>query len=50
MTIYYRDEVGEIAVDVDENNIHFMNGECYFSSNGEEYRVSLGALIEIVKY
>ena len=50
MTVYYMDELGEVAVDVDFDNIQFMNGECYFSSNGEEYRVPLGALIEIVKY
>ena len=48
MTIYYRDELGEVGVDVDCNNIQFMNGECYFSNNGEEYRIAINALIEIV--
>ena len=50
MTVYYMDEVGVVGVDVDFYNIQFRNGECYFSSNGEEYRVPIGALIEIVKY
>ena len=48
MTIYYVDEIGETAMDVDFNNIQFCNGECYFSSDGKEYRVPIGALIEIV--
>ncbi len=48
MTIYYRDEIGEIAVDVDFNNIQFLGGECYFSSNGEEYRIKVEQLIEIL--
>lgn len=50
MTIYYYDELGMVAVDVDFYNIQFCNGECYFSSNGEEYRVPIGALIEIVAH
>lgn len=48
MIVYYRDEVGEIAVEVDFYNIQFCQGEAYFSSNGEEYRVRLENLIEIV--
>ena len=49
MTIYYVDELGEIAVDIDFNNIQFYNGEAYFSSNGEEYRVDINNIIEIVR-
>lgn len=48
MTIYYIDSLGEIAVDIDFNNIQFLNGECYFSSNGEEYRIKTENIIEIV--
>lgn len=48
MTIYYRDEIGEIGVDIDFYNIQFLNGECYFSSNGEEYRIKTEQLIEII--
>ena len=49
MTIYYADELGVIAVDVDFNNIQFCDGEAYFSSNGEEYRVNIDNIIEIVR-
>ena len=49
MIIYYHDEIGEVAIEVDMYNIQFCNGECYFSSNGEEYRVKIDQLIEIIK-
>ena len=49
MIIYYIDELGEVAAHVDFNNIQFINGECYFSSNGEEYRIEVKNIIEIVK-
>lgn len=49
MIVYYHDELGEIAVEVDFHNIQFCQGEAYFSSNGEEYRVRLENLIEIVR-
>ena len=48
MIVYYRDELGEQAVEIDLHNIQFWNGECYFSSNGEEYRIRVENLIEIV--
>lgn len=48
MTIYYSDDLGILAVDIDFNNIQFCNGEAYFSSNGEEYRVNINNIIEIV--
>lgn len=48
MTVYYCDEIGEVGVDIDFNNIQFINGECWFSSNGEEYRIKVENLIEIV--
>lgn len=49
MIIYYIDDIGETAVEIDFNNIQFFNGECYFSSNGEEYRIKTENIIEIVK-
>jgi hypothetical protein len=49
MTIYYIDELGEIAVDIDDNSIQFYNGEVYFSSDGKDYRIDVLAIIEIVK-
>lgn len=48
MTIYYMDELGEVGLDIDDNNVVFLGGECYFSSNGKEYRISVAQLIEIV--
>ena len=48
ITVYYRDELGEVGVDIDFYNIQFVNGEAYFSSNGEEYRIPMDRLIEIV--
>ena len=48
MIIYYTDEIGENAVEIDFNNIQFLNGECYFSSNGEEYRIKTENIIEII--
>ena len=50
MTIYYIDEVGEVGVDIDCNNIQFCNGEAYFSSNGEEYRININDIIEIISW
>jgi hypothetical protein len=49
MTIYYIDELGEVAADIDFNNIQFCNGEAYFSSNGEEYRININNIIEIAR-
>ena len=49
MVIYYVDELGETAVNIDCNNIQFCNGECYFSSGGEEYRIETDCIIEIIK-
>ena len=50
MTIYYCDNIGEVAVDIDFNNIQFLSGEAYFASNGEEYRIDINNIIEIVSY
>lgn len=48
MTIYYSDELGEVGVDIDSRNICFCNGEVYFDSNGEEYRININSIIEII--
>ena len=48
MTVYYMDEFGTVAVEVDFGSIQFWGGEAYFTANGEEYRVKLNRLIEIV--
>ena len=49
MTIYYRDELGVIGVDIDFNNIQFCDGKAYFSSDGEEYTIDINNIIEIVR-
>lgn len=48
MTVYYMDEIGEIAVEIDLGGIQFFGGEAWFASGGEEYRIKLENLIEIV--
>ena len=48
MIVYFYDNLGELAVEIDEHNIQFWNGECHFSADGVEYCVPCSRLIEIV--
>ena len=48
MIIYYVDEIGETAVEVDLNNIQFCHGCAFFSSGGEEYKIEMNRIIEII--
>lgn len=48
MTIYFIDEIGEIAVDLDGNGIQFISGKAWFSDGEKEYRIPLENLIEII--
>lgn len=50
MTVYYIDELGECAVDIDFDSIVFFNGEAWFTSGNEEFRIKVENLIEIVKH
>jgi hypothetical protein len=49
MRVWYRDEIGIVMVHLDYDCIQFLNGECYFSSNGEEYRINTENMIEIAR-
>ena len=47
MVVVYVDDIGVKHVKIDFNSIGFFNNEVYFSSNYEEYRIPVSALIEI---
>ena len=48
MSIIFRDELGYIAVNVDENGIQFVDGIAYFSGlDGKNYLVPLGNLVSV---
>lgn len=48
MTVYYMDDFSIVGVDIDFPVVNFLNGEAYFLSNGEEYRINIKNLIDIV--
>ena len=50
MTIYFRDELGEIAVDVDRYGISFdqLQGLAIFDDGENRYRVPITDIIEII--
>jgi len=47
MIVIYKDDAGIVSIEIDFYNIQFLDGECYFSSNGEEYRIKTEQLITI---
>lgn len=47
MTVYYRDDLGEVAVDIDSSGVQFCDGYAYFWSDGTEYTVPIAHLIAI---
>ena len=47
LVITYRDELGYIQVEIDSEEILFLNGEIWFDSNGEEYRIKLEDVVSI---
>lgn len=49
MTIWFSDEVGIVGLKVDNDGIQFFGNECFFASNGKEYRVNIKNLLEIVE-
>lgn len=48
MIIYFYEDYTETALEIDDNNICFSCGVCYFSSGGKEYRINTADLLEIV--
>ena len=47
LTIVYRDNLGIVEQTADFNCIDFLDGECIFSVDYEEYRIPIENLIEI---
>ncbi len=48
MSIIFRDDLGYIAVNVDEYGIQFADGMAYFSGlDGKEYRVPLENMVGV---
>lgn len=48
MSIVFRDELGYIAVDVDEYGVQFADGVAYFSdTKGKEYTVQMEYLVAV---
>ena len=51
MYIYFRDALGTVRVEVDAEQsvlcISFINGYCYFSSDGKDYKVPVSEVIAI---
>ena len=51
MTIYYRDEIGEIAVEINsEYGVNFCDGYAYFNDiENVDYRIKTDHIIEITE-
>ena len=51
MTIYYIDDLGEVALDINgKYGVGFSNGYAYFEdTNGTDYRIETNRIIEIVE-
>ena len=49
MVVIYRDEIGQVSVELDENSVDFLNGIAYFDSGGKTYRIPIGSLIRITE-
>ena len=47
LVITYRDKLGCIQVEIDSEEILFLNGEIWFDYNGEEYRIKLEDVVSI---
>lgn len=47
LVITYRDKLGCIQVEIDSEEILFLNGEIWFDSNGEEYRIKFEDVVGI---
>lgn len=48
MIVIYRDEIGSIAADLDDNTVDFVDGIAYFDSNGTTYKIPIENLERIV--
>ena len=41
MILVYRDDIGYVQVEVDNNGIQFVDGYAYFGNNEREYRIKI---------
>ena len=50
MTIIYRDEIGVVCQEIENNedcSVSFLEGKAYFTSNGTDYRIEVSSIIKI---
>lgn len=48
MVVIYRDKIGSIAVDLDDNTVDFVDGIAYFDSEETSYRIPIEYIERIV--
>ena len=47
MILVYRDEIGYVQVEVDNNGVQFLDGYAYFGNDEREYKIKIENLISI---
>ena len=48
MRVIYRDEIGQVSVELDDNSVDFLNGIAYFDSEETSYRIPIEYIERIV--
>lgn len=48
MRVIYRDEIGHVSVELDENSVIFVDGIAYFDSEETSYRIPIEHIERIV--
>lgn len=48
MTVVYRDKIGYVRVEVDNNGVAFVDGYAYFGNDEQEYKIKVEDLVCIV--
>ena len=48
MVVIYRDKIGRIEVNLDDNTVDFVDGIAYFDSNGTTYKIPIENLERII--
>ena len=52
MTIIYRDEIGVVCQEIENNedcSVSFLEGKAYFTSNGTDFRIEVSSIIKITR-
>ena len=50
MTIAYRDEMGVVCQEIEDDNdcsVSFLDGKAYFTSSGTDFRIEVSSIIKI---